>query len=47
MTESAVKQVSYRLRQRYRQVLREEIAHTVVPGDIEDELGHLILVLRA
>jgi RNA polymerase sigma factor (sigma-70 family) len=48
MTESAVRQASYRLRQRYRQFLREEIAHTVMaPGDIEDELRHLIAVLRA
>lgn len=47
MTESAVRQASYRLRLRYRQLLREEIAHTVmVPGDIEDELRHLIAVLR-
>jgi RNA polymerase sigma factor (sigma-70 family) len=47
MTESAVRQASYRLRQRYRQVLREEIAHTVMlPGDIDDELRHLIAVLR-
>ena len=48
MTESAVRQASYRMRQRYRQLLREEIAHTVMlPGDIEDELRHLITVLRA
>jgi len=48
MTESAVRQASYRLRQRYRQVLREEIAHTVMAaGDIEDELRHLVAVLRA
>ena len=48
MTENAVKQACHRLRQRYRQLLREEIAHTVmVPGDIEDELRHLIAVLRA
>jgi RNA polymerase sigma factor (sigma-70 family) len=47
MTESAVRQASYRLRQHYRQVLREEIAHTVMlPGDIDDELRHLIAVLR-
>jgi DNA-directed RNA polymerase specialized sigma24 family protein len=47
MTESALRQASYRLRQRYRQLLREEIANTVmVPGDIEDELRHLIAVLR-
>jgi len=48
MTESAVRQASYRLRQRYRQLLREEIAHTVLAaGDIEDELRHLVDVLRA
>jgi RNA polymerase sigma factor (sigma-70 family) len=48
MTEAAVRQASYRLRQRYRQVLREEIAHTVMAaGDIEDELRHLVAVLRA
>jgi DNA-directed RNA polymerase specialized sigma24 family protein len=48
MTDSAVRQASCRLRQRYRELLREEIAHTVMaPGDIEDELRHLIAVLRA
>ena len=48
MKETAVKQAVHQLRQRYRQVLREEVAHTVmVPGDIEDELRHLIAVLRA
>ena len=37
MTVSVVRQASYRLRQRYRQVLREEVAHTVMlPGDIDD-----------
>jgi RNA polymerase sigma factor (sigma-70 family) len=48
MTENAVKQAFHRLRQRYRDLLHEEIAHTVMlPGDIEDELRHLIAVLRA
>jgi len=48
MTENAVKQAFRRLRQRYQQLLRDEVAHTVmVPGDIEDELRHLIAVLRA
>jgi len=48
MTESAVKQASYRLRKRYRQLLREEIAHTVMaPGDIDDELRYLIAVVEA
>ena len=48
MTENAVKQAFYRFRQRYQTLLREEIAHTVaVPSDIEDELRHLITVVRA
>jgi RNA polymerase sigma factor, sigma-70 family len=47
MTENAVKQAFYRLRQRYRLLLLEEIAHTVaVPGDVEDELRHFIAVLQ-
>ena len=47
MTENAVRQAFHRFRQRYRSILREEIAHTVAtPGDIEDELRHLISVLR-
>jgi RNA polymerase sigma factor (sigma-70 family) len=47
MTENAVKQAFHRFRQRYRSLFREAIAHTVaVPGDIEDELRHLIAVLR-
>ena len=47
MTENAVKQAFHRFRQRYRVLLREEIAHTVLaPGDVEDELRHLISVLR-
>ncbi len=48
MTENAVKQAFHRLRERYRQILREQIAHTVAtPAEIEDELRHLITVLRA
>jgi RNA polymerase sigma-70 factor (ECF subfamily) len=47
MNENAVKQAFYRLRQRYRLLLQEEIAHTVaVPGDVEDELRHFITVLQ-
>ena len=47
MSENAVNQAFYRLRQRYRELLHEEIAHTVVaPDDTEDELRHLIAVLR-
>ena len=48
MTENAVKQAFHRLRRRYRELLHEEIAHTVIaPGDVEDELRHLVAVLRA
>jgi RNA polymerase sigma-70 factor (ECF subfamily) len=46
LTESAVKSAVHRLRQRYRQLLREEIAQTVdAPGEVEAELRHLIGVL--
>ena len=48
MRENAVRQAFYRFRQRYQSLLREEIAHTVAtPGDIEDELRHLIAVIEA
>ena len=48
MNENAVKQAFYRMRQRYRLLLHEEIAHTLaVPGDVEDELRHFIAVLQA
>ena len=47
MTENAVKQAFHRLRHRYRQLLHEEISHTVaVPGDVEDELRHFITILQ-
>jgi len=48
MTENAVTQAFHRFRQRYQSLLRQEIAHTVATaGDIEDELRHLIAVVRA
>ena len=48
MTENAVKQAFHRLRHRCRQLLREEVAHTVAtPAEIEDELRHLIAALRS
>jgi RNA polymerase sigma factor (sigma-70 family) len=48
MNENAVRQAFYRFRRRYQSLLREEIAQTVAtPGDIEDELRHLIAVVRA
>jgi RNA polymerase sigma factor (sigma-70 family) len=47
MNENAVKQAFHRFRQRYREILREEIARTVTaPGDVEDELRYLIAILR-
>ena len=42
MTEGAVKVAVHRLRKRFRDMLREEIAQTVAsPGEIEDEIHHL------
>jgi RNA polymerase sigma-70 factor (ECF subfamily) len=47
MTENAVNQAFHRFRQRYRVLVREEIAMTVVqPGEVEDELRHFVSVLR-
>jgi RNA polymerase sigma-70 factor (ECF subfamily) len=47
MTENALRQAFFRFRKRYQSLLREEIAHTVAtPGDIEDELRHLVAVIR-
>jgi RNA polymerase sigma-70 factor (ECF subfamily) len=47
MTENAVKQAFHRFRYRYRQLLHEEIAHTVAsPDDVEDELRHFMSVLQ-
>jgi len=46
LTESAVKQAVHRMRRRYRELFREEIAQTVAgPGEVEDELKHLFAVL--
>jgi RNA polymerase sigma factor (sigma-70 family) len=46
VSEGTVKSAVHRLRQRYRQLLREEIAHTVAePGEVDEELHHLFAVL--
>lgn len=46
VSEGTVKSAVHRMRQRYRQLLREEIAHTVAePGEVDAELGHLMSVL--
>lgn len=43
MTNNAVAVAVHRLRQRYRQLVREEISHTVAdPGEIDDELRYLV-----
>ena len=48
MTENAVRQALHRFRQRYQLLLREEISHTIaIASDVEDELRHLIAVLRS
>ena len=45
-TEGAVKVAVHRLRQRYREVLRAEIADTVAgPGEVEDEIRNLFAAL--
>jgi RNA polymerase sigma factor (sigma-70 family) len=46
--EATVKRLVHRLRQRYRSLLREEVAETVADaGDIDDEIRHLCSVLAA
>ncbi len=46
LSESAVKSVVHRLRQRYRELVREEIAHTVAdPAEIDEEIRYLIAVI--
>ena len=48
MTEGALKVAIHRLRQRFKQTLREEIAHTVVhPDDVKDEIRYLMAALRS
>jgi DNA-directed RNA polymerase specialized sigma24 family protein len=47
MTDNAFRQAFHRFRHRYQLLLREEISHTVaIASDVEDELRHLIGVLR-
>jgi len=47
MTEAAVKMVAHRMRRRYRELLREEIAETVAgPEEVEDELLKLFATLQ-
>lgn len=46
VSEGTVKSTVHRLRQRYRRLLREEIANTVAgPGEVDEELRHLFSIL--
>ena len=48
LTESGVKMAAHRLRARYRERLREEIARTVAdPAEIEDEISALLQSLAS
>jgi len=41
-----VKTIAHRLRERYREVLREEISQTVAkPGDVDDEIQYLMRIV--
>jgi RNA polymerase sigma-70 factor (ECF subfamily) len=45
-SETAVKMAVHRLRRRFREVLRAEIAQTVAhPNEVDDELRHLFAAL--
>ena len=46
VTEASLKWAVHKLRKRYGEIFREEIAHTVSGGDqIDDEIRHLFLVM--
>lgn len=46
MTEAATKMVASRMRRRYRELLRQEIAHTVIgPEEVDDEIRNLFAIL--
>ena len=48
LSESAVKSAAFRMRQRYRELVREEVANTVgSSAEIDEELRHLIGVISA
>ena len=47
MSEGAVKVAIHRMRQRYREILRDTVAETVSSeDDLDDEMRHLITILR-
>jgi len=46
LTASNVKTIAHRFRQRYRELLREEIGQTVAkPGEVDDEIRHLMRIV--
>jgi RNA polymerase sigma factor (sigma-70 family) len=46
LTEEAVKKTAQRLRRRYQELFRDEVADTLAdPGDLEDEVRHLCSVM--
>jgi RNA polymerase sigma-70 factor (ECF subfamily) len=48
VADTVVKKQLHNLRQRYRWLLRDEVAHTVAnPADVDDELRHLCAALAA
>ena len=48
IAESAVRKQLYNMRQRYRSLLRDEVAHTVAdPAQVDDEIRHLCSALAA
>jgi RNA polymerase sigma-70 factor (ECF subfamily) len=48
VADTVVKKQLHNLRQRYRWLLRDEVAHTVEsPADVDDEIRHLCATLAA
>jgi RNA polymerase sigma-70 factor (ECF subfamily) len=48
LTESALKSAVHRLRQRFHEFVREEVAQTVcTPSDLDDELRYLLAAIRS
>ena len=46
LTESAIKSAVFRFRQRYRELIRVEVANTVSsPGEVDEEIRYLISVI--
>ena len=47
-TEGAIKVKAHRMRERYRELLREEVAQTVAsPAEVDEELRYLASILRS